>query len=71
MKVFLPLYFFGTESVYGLRSIDGQTLTINIGMDYVNYRLITIITFTLFCFAMVTGGILAMFKKDDGQNFNL
>lgn len=59
----------GGESVYGLKSVDGQTLTTNIGMEYVTNRLITMIIFTLFCLAMVVGGILAMFKKEDSQNF--
>lgn len=60
---------FGGESVYGLKTIDGETLTTNIGMEYATNRLMTLIVFALFCMAMVAGGIMAMFKKNDAQKF--
>lgn len=60
----------GGETVYGLQTADGKTLTTNTGMDNLTNRILSLIVFTILIFLLAFGGILAMFKKDnDGQNF--
>lgn len=59
----------GGETVYGLQSADGKSLTTNTGMDNLTNRIISMLAFILLCLALAIGGILAMFKKEDTQNF--
>lgn len=60
----------GGESVYGLQSADGKTLTTNTGMDNLTNRIISLIAFIVLVFGLALAGIKAMFRSDDhGQNF--
>ncbi len=59
----------GGESVYGLQTLDGKTITKNTGMDNLTNRIISMIVFILLISALSIGGILAMYKKNDAQKF--
>lgn len=60
----------GGETVYGLKSADGKTLTTNTGMDNLTNRIISLIAFMVLIIALVFAAIKAMVKRDDHrQNY--
>jgi hypothetical protein len=60
----------GGETVYGLQTADGKTLTTNTGMDNLTNRIISLIAFIILVFGLAFAGIKAMFRGDDtGQTY--